>query len=91
MVDSSSTSHPVSPIRLTKRQSLLEYYCSQILREYRRIFRPTEEAGQLDNLPRRFAWFKRVIKMNEEELTRVFPQEWNVVGCLCGAFSAVTK
>lgn len=74
------------------QQSLLEWYCNLHLREYRRIFRPSEEAGQLDNLSRRFAWFRRLLKTYEEDgHAKIFPHSWKVPACLCGAFAAVTR
>lgn len=76
---------------LSFRKVLLEWYCNLQLREYRRIFRPSEEAGQLDNLSRRFAWFRRLLKIYEDEQSRIFPASWKIPACLCGAFSASTK
>lgn len=74
------------------RQSLLEWYCNIQLHDYRRIFRPTEEAGQLDNLSRRFAWFRRLSKQYEDgEHAKIFPKDWKVPQAITGAFAAVTR
>lgn len=92
-----STCHSYARRRLTRstfcRRSLLEWYCTLSLKEYRRIFRPSEEAGQLDNLPRRFAWFRRALKtkFEDEGHGRIFPEAWKVQACLCGAFAGVTR
>ncbi|KAF8271309.1 Vps53-like protein [Lactarius quietus] len=37
------------------------YYSALLLAEYRRVFRLTDEAGQLDNISRRYAWFRRIL------------------------------
>lgn len=61
------------------------------LKDYRRIFRPTDEAGQLDNLTRRFSWFRRLISLHDEEYGHVFPQNWNVGKVLCTKFADITS
>ncbi|KAF8684292.1 hypothetical protein AX14_004167 [Amanita brunnescens Koide BX004] len=61
------------------------------LKDYRRIFRPTEEAGQLDNISRRFAWFKRLLQTHELEQGRVFPGEWRVGWYLLAKFTEITR
>ncbi|KAH8922413.1 hypothetical protein BT69DRAFT_1320210 [Atractiella rhizophila] len=73
------------------RKGLLDWYIAFQLREYRRIFRPEDEAGQLDNLPRRYAWFRRVLKSHEEENESVFPSEWKVTEGLVRGFADSTK
>lgn len=74
-----------------RRNSLLSCYSVLLLRDYRRIFGSSSEAGQLDNVSRRFAWFRRVLKTHEEENTVVFPAGWNVGAVLAGGFSEVTR
>lgn len=71
--------------------SLLDWYCTLQLREYRRIFRATDEAGQLDNVARRFAWFRRVVKQHEEEHAAAFLPQWNTARALTGRFADVTR
>ncbi|GAA5834429.1 hypothetical protein JCM3766R1_005209 [Sporobolomyces carnicolor] len=73
------------------RDALLRWYSLLLLRDYRRIFGATSEAGQLDNISRRFAWFRRILKSHEEENGNLFPANWNVGGVLAGSFSEVTK
>jgi len=60
------------------------------LKDYRRIFRPTDEAGQLDNLSRRFSWFRRILSLHEEEHGNVFPTAWSVGKVLCTKFTEIT-
>lgn len=71
--------------------SLLDWYCSLQLREYRRIFRATDEAGQLDNVSRRFAWFRRVMKQHDEEHSGGFLHHWHASHALVGRFSDITR
>lgn len=73
------------------RAHMVERYVALELKEYRRIFRSTDEAGQLDNLPRRFAWFRRLLQTHETEQGRVFPAEWKVSWFLLAKFSEITR
>ncbi|GAA5820917.1 hypothetical protein JCM10212_006075 [Sporobolomyces blumeae] len=73
------------------KETLLKWYSLLLLRDYRRIFGATSEAGQLDNISRRFAWFRRVLKTHEDENGNLFPASWTVGAVLTGGFSEVTK
>ncbi|KAA1472828.1 hypothetical protein DENSPDRAFT_865843 [Dentipellis sp. KUC8613] len=73
------------------RVALTSRYTALLLAEYRRIFRLTDEAGQLDNISRRFAWFRRVLSTHEGGLGRAFLPEWQVGWWLVGGFVDVTR
>ena len=73
------------------RTHLIERYSAFELKEYRRIFRPSDEAGQLDNIARRFAWFRRLLQTHEVEQGRVFPPEWRVGRYLFAKFVEITR
>ena len=73
------------------RTQFIERYVALELKEYRRIFRATDEAGQLDNLSRRFAWFKRLLQTHDTEQGRVFPAEWRVGWFLTSKFVEITR
>ncbi|PCH36062.1 hypothetical protein WOLCODRAFT_108133 [Wolfiporia cocos MD-104 SS10] len=73
------------------RTQFIDRYVALELKEYRRIFRATDEAGQLDNLSRRFAWFRRLLQTHENEQGRVFPAEWRVGWFLCAKFVEITR
>ncbi|EGG13211.1 GARP complex subunit Vps53 [Melampsora larici-populina 98AG31] len=79
------------------KNSLIEWYTTFQLREYRRIFSgQLSEAGQLDNITRRYAWFKRLLKNHEDDLNggggaKIFPESWQVGVSLCGQFGEVTR
>jgi hypothetical protein len=74
-----------------ERAHLLDRYVALELKEYRRIFRSTDEAGQLDNISRRFAWFRRLLQTHEIEQGRVFPAEWRVGWHLLAKFIETTR
>ncbi|TCD68264.1 Vacuolar protein sorting-associated protein 53 [Steccherinum ochraceum] len=73
------------------RSQFVERYVALELKEYRRIFKATDEAGQLDNLSRRFAWFRRLLQTHENETGRVFPGDWKVGWYLTAKFSEITR
>ncbi|KAL1705298.1 Vps53-like protein [Schizophyllum commune] len=73
------------------RAHLIERYVALEMKDYRRIFRPTDEAGQLDNLARRFSWFHRLLQTHELEQGRVFPGEWRVGWFLAARFADITR
>ncbi|KAA1101717.1 Vacuolar protein sorting-associated protein 53, variant 2 [Puccinia graminis f. sp. tritici] len=77
------------------RGSLIDWYTTFQLREYRRIFSgASSEAGQLDNISRRYAWFRRTLKSHEEDPNggaRIFPESWMVQVSLCGQFGEATR
>lgn len=73
------------------RTQFIDRYVALELKEYRRIFRATDEAGQLDNLSRRFAWFRRLLQTHETEQGRVFPPEWKVGWFLTAKFLEITR
>lgn len=67
--------------------SLVDRYVAMELKEYRRIFRTTDEAGQLDNISRRFSWFLRLLQAHDLQQGRVFPGEWRVGWYLLAKFT----
>ncbi|KAF5383425.1 hypothetical protein D9757_006101 [Collybiopsis confluens] len=73
------------------RLQLIERYVALELKEYRRIFRTSDEAGQLDNISRRFSWFRRLLQTHELEQGRVFPSDWKVSWHLLAKFTEITR
>ncbi|KAF8310331.1 Vps53-like protein [Cantharellus anzutake] len=75
------------------RDHLIDRYCSIELKEYRRVFRANDEAGQIDNISRRFAWFRRILMnhYDEEGYAEIFPPEWQVGEHLCARFVDITR
>lgn len=60
-----------------------------MLRDYRRVFQG--EASHLDNVSRRYAWFRRILRTHEEENGAIFPAPWNVEAVLAAGFSEITR
>ncbi|KAF2155734.1 hypothetical protein K461DRAFT_290732 [Myriangium duriaei CBS 260.36] len=73
------------------RQRLVNWYCNTQLREYRQVFRGSEEAGSLDNIGRRYSWFNRMLKTFDQEHQGLFPREWRVNEMLANAFCEGTR
>lgn len=73
------------------RNRLVTWYCNFQLREYRQVFRNNEEAGSLDNISRRFSWFKRILKIYDEEYAAIFPASWKVNEILSNVFCEGTR
>jgi vacuolar protein sorting-associated protein 53 len=75
----------------TARSRLITWYCNTQLREYRQVFRGSEEAGSLDNISRRYSWFRRMLKTYDEEHAAIFPPHWRVNEVLANAFAEGTR
>lgn len=79
------------------RLQMVDRYVGSEFKEYRRIFRPSDEAGGLDNVGRRFAWFRRVLARHESEMEsdrdgkRIFPDDWKVGWAMFAKFSEITR
>lgn len=73
------------------KNRLITWYCNTELRQYRTIFRGDQEAGSLDNIDRRYAWFRKTMKVYDEEHSAIFPQHWRVGEILAHVFSEGTK
>ncbi|KAL8706724.1 MAG: hypothetical protein Q9201_000249 [Fulgogasparrea decipioides] len=73
------------------RSRLITWYCNNQLREYRQVFRGNEEAGSLDNISRRYAWFRRMLKTYEDEHAVMFPANWRMNEMLANAFCEATR
>jgi vacuolar protein sorting-associated protein 53 len=73
------------------RTRLMNWYVNTELREYRQVFRGNDEAGSLDNIGRRYSWFKRMLKTHEDEHAMIFPPHWRANEMLATAFCDGTK
>ena len=62
-----------------------------MLREYRTIFKSTDEAGSLENVSRRYAYFKRILKTHLESNSKYFAPSWQVTDELCKGFCTTTR
>lgn len=73
------------------RSRLVTWYCNTELRQYRTIFRSDQEAGSLDNIDRRYAFFRKTLKIHDEEHAAIFPQHWQVGSILTHVFAENTR
>ncbi|KAF2723270.1 hypothetical protein K431DRAFT_283074 [Polychaeton citri CBS 116435] len=73
------------------RARLVTWYCNTQLREYRQVFRGNDEAGNLDNIARRYSWFNRMLKTYDAEHAALFPPHWRVNEMLANAFCEGTR
>ncbi|KAL3425716.1 hypothetical protein PVAG01_02507 [Phlyctema vagabunda] len=73
------------------RARLVTWYVNTQLREYRQVFRGNDEAGSLDNIGRRYSWFRRMLKTYEDEHAGIFPYGWRVNEVLANAFCEGTR
>jgi len=73
------------------KRRLVNWYCNNMLREYRRVFGGNDEAGSLDNIARRYSWFNRMIKTYDLEHANIFPPHWRVGESLANAFCEGTR
>ncbi|KAL9125577.1 MAG: hypothetical protein Q9217_005242 [Psora testacea] len=73
------------------RSRLVTWYCNTQLREYRQLFRGSEEAGSLENISMRYSWFKRMMKTYDNEHATLFPPAWRVNELLANAFCEGTR
>jgi hypothetical protein len=73
------------------RARLVTWYCNTQLREYRQVFRGNDEAGSLDNISRRYAWLKRILKVYDDDHAGIFPLSWKVDEMLVKSFCDGTR
>jgi len=73
------------------RARLVTWYVNTQLREYRQVFRGNDEAGSLDNIGRRYSWFRRMLKTYEDEHAGIFPISWRVNEVLANSFCEGTR
>jgi hypothetical protein len=83
--------HVIDALGDTAKQRIVNWYCNTQLREYRQVFRGNDEAGSLDNISRRYAWFKRMLKVYDEEHAGIFPWSWKVSEVLANSYCDGTK
>lgn len=73
------------------RARLVTWYVNTQLREYRQVFRGNDEAGSLDNIGRRYSWFRRMLKTYEDDHAAIFPFTWRVNEVLANSFCEGTR
>ncbi|PJF17625.1 Vps53p [Paramicrosporidium saccamoebae] len=73
------------------QRALIRWYCDRQLGDYKDVFRGNRELANLESIPKRYAWLKRLMVVYEAEHAFIFPVEWKVDQVLCLDFCAVTS
>jgi hypothetical protein len=75
---------------IVKRQ-LLDDFVQVQLTSYENLFGPNREHCTLNDMERRWAWFKRLLKYIESKFKTIFPTHWRIQLRLCLEFIERTK
>lgn len=70
---------------------LVNWFCNQQLKEIKNIFSSSDEAGSLENLNRRYIFFKKVLKNLEQNFINYFPESWKLEEEVTARFCAHTR
>lgn len=73
------------------RKELLEEFVQLQLVSYENLFGEGKEHHSLDQVERRWAWFKRLLKYIDSKFAGVFPNHWRLPLRLCLEFIERTK
>ncbi|CAN6673322.1 vacuolar protein sorting-associated protein 53 [Trichomonascus vanleenenianus] len=73
------------------REQLTTWYCNVVLKEYHTIFGTADEAGSLDNISRRYAYLKRLLKKHTDDHEQYFAEDWHITQELTKRFCATTR
>lgn len=87
----SEACHVIDALGDHARTRLINWYCNTQLREYRHVFRGSDEAASLDNIARRYSWFSRMLKTYDSEHADLFPPYWRVNEMLANVFCESTR
>ncbi|RKP36770.1 vacuolar protein sorting 53 [Dimargaris cristalligena] len=66
-------------------------YCANQLLPYSAIFQPSDEMASLENVSRRYAWLRRVLRTHDEEHAAIFPASWHMGELMCHQFAELTR
>lgn len=73
------------------RRQLLEDFVHRQLVPYESLFGAEKEHFSLDQVERRWAWFKRLLKYIDSKFSTIFPAHWRIPLRLCLEFVERTK
>ena len=78
----------VDALGIKARKKYVDKFCEYHLEPYEQIFSPTGEYSGLESIERRFAWFRRLLKMIDQRFIqgKVFPDSWCIDYCLTQMF-----
>ncbi|KAI8343885.1 vacuolar protein sorting-associated protein 53 [Chlamydoabsidia padenii] len=83
--------HVASVLGESTKEKIIEHYVDLQLLGYRQVFLLSEEVSQLDNIGRRYAFLKRVLKICDVDHRDIFPADWCVSGRVSAKFCDYTR
>eukprot|EP01032_Pedospumella_encystans_P018155 gene18155-20675_t len=81
----------VDSLGVVARRQLLEEFVQTQLVAYDGLFGPNQAHYSLEQVDRRWAWFKRLLKYIDNKFGSIFPTHWRLPLRLCLEFAARTK
>ena len=76
---------------LDARNKLLDEFVKQQLNPYEQLFGDGKTHHSLDQVDRRWAWFKRLLKTIDSKFSTIIPQSWQIQLVLYNEFCKMTK
>ncbi|SCV05514.1 LANO_0H09164g1_1 [Lachancea nothofagi CBS 11611] len=73
------------------KAELIDWSVNKLLYEITEIFQVNDEAGSLENLSRRYAYFKKVLNSFNSDFSQFFPKSWDIPIKLTSRFYATTR
>lgn len=95
-----SRTRPITDVRILQRFCLtrfaahspqIESFCNRQMQPYSPLFPKGSADAQLDQVERRFAWFRRLLRGVDLRFDAVFPKHWRVQHRLCMKFLIQTR
>ena len=81
----------VDALGILARKELLDEFVQLQLVPYEKLFGPDKQHFALDQVERRWAWFKRLLKNVDSKFSNICPVHWKLPLKLCIEFSERTK
>ncbi|SCU94012.1 LAFA_0F19372g1_1 [Lachancea sp. 'fantastica'] len=73
------------------KTDLIDWVVNKLLYEVSEIFQVDDEAGSLENLSRRYVYFKKVLNGFNSEFAQSFPKDWDLPIKLTAKFYSITR
>eukprot|EP00605_Chrysophyceae_sp_TOSAG23-4_P001233 GSChrysophyteH1.ASY1.ANO1.1344.1 assembled CDS len=81
----------VDSLGISARRELLEEFVQLQLVPYESLFGEGKQHNSLDQVERRWAWFKRLLKNVDSKFAKICPSHWHLSLRLCLEFTERTK
>ncbi|OMJ07441.1 Vacuolar protein sorting-associated protein 53-like protein [Smittium culicis] len=76
---------------LDSSSTIIDNYVNNQTRGYKDIFQQNDDVSQIENVSKRYAWLRRILRTYLEEHSQIFPKDWAVELILCYKFNELTK